>query len=164
MIEQLSFTVYCTPQPQGSAKGFAFKRKSGKMGVAITSDNVKLKPFRSEMARMAFYSQGSDSHPATEGPVRLELDFYFTKPKSAKKRVHHTVKPDLDKLARAALDSFTGILYSDDAQVCEMALRKLYGVPERVEVQFRTACEQSSDIPASTPVQERPIPATFPAP
>ena len=168
MIEKLDFVVYCTPQPQGSAKGFAFKRKSGKMGVAITSDNKNLKPFRQQMARVAMLQVPDDKfwkeQPLESGAVRLELDFYFAKPKSAKKRIHHTVKPDLDKLARAALDSFTGILYADDAQVSELVLRKLYGLPERVEVRFRTATEKAVSAPAFSPVLEGGFPEVGPIP
>src|SRR5208282_6800455 len=106
-IERLEFTVYCTPTPQGSSKGFPIRRPNGKMGVVITSDNAKLKPFRhvvAQAATVAVLEAGgicpvADKHV----PVMLELDFYFAKPSStAKKRIFPVVKPDIDKLARSA--------------------------------------------------------------
>jgi Holliday junction resolvase RusA-like endonuclease len=48
-----------------------------------------------------------------------------------------SVKPDLSKLVRATEDSFTGLLYADDAQIVETIARKHYGTPERVEVYVR---------------------------
>lgn len=68
--------------------------------------------------------------------VSMDLEFYFNKPKSAKKRVHVVVKPDIDKLARAILDAGTGILYGDDSQVVSLSASKRYGGPERVEIQM----------------------------
>ena len=34
--------------------------------------------------------------------------------------------PDIDKLARAALDAMTGVVWSDDAQVSDLRVRKDY--------------------------------------
>lgn len=150
MIESLEFTVYTKPEPQGSSRGFIVKGPRPR--VAITSDNKNLKPFRQEMALSAMCASGHGAFKgdcATLEAVRLDIDFYFSKPKSAKKRIHHTVKPDLDKLARASLDAFTGILYADDSQVSELTLRKLYGLPERVEVRFRAAATATVDSPDS---------------
>lgn len=38
-------------------------------------------------------------------------------------------KPDLDKLARAALDALTGVVFLDDAQVVDLVVRKRYTDP-----------------------------------
>ena len=46
---------------------------------------------------------------------------------------HMAVMPDIDKLARCALDALTGIVFEDDAQVTELRLRKGFGEPERLE-------------------------------
>ncbi len=42
--------------------------------------------------------------------------------------------PDVDKLARCALDALSGVVIKDDAQVVELYARKRYGEPERLEV------------------------------
>ncbi len=49
--------------------------------------------------------------------------------------LHPTSKPDLLKLARAAEDALTGLVWADDAQVVEMTLTERYGAPEGVHVQ-----------------------------
>ena len=63
-----------------------------------------------------------------EGPVVVDLAFTLLRPPSvsAKRRPHPGVIPDLDKLARAALDAMTGICFKDDAQVVEIAAVKGY--------------------------------------
>ncbi len=38
-------------------------------------------------------------------------------------------RPDLDKLCRACLDSLTGIVWRDDAQVVRLEASKDYGAP-----------------------------------
>lgn len=40
-----------------------------------------------------------------------------------------SVKPDVDKLARATLDALTGIVFDDDSRIVELALHKLYAEP-----------------------------------
>lgn len=132
----MKFTVYVHPQPQGSAKAFV----RGKRAI-ITSDNVKLKPYRNEVTSVAMNAcmeAGYDKPIAgTHVPVTLTLEFVFHRPPSIPKKRHAmVVKPDLDKLARATLDALTGVLFVDDAQVTELAVRKRYGGPERVEIEM----------------------------
>jgi Holliday junction resolvase RusA-like endonuclease len=75
-------------------------------------------------------------HP-WDGPVELVVDFYFDRPKSQKKAIYKTTKPDVDKLARLVADSLTGVVFKDDAQVVQMICRKDYGSPARAEIQVR---------------------------
>jgi Holliday junction resolvase RusA-like endonuclease len=74
-------------------------------------------------------------NPSTN-PVRVELQFWFEKPKTVK-RTHMSVKPDLDKLARNILDCLSGQIIKDDSQVIILNLRKEYG--ERAGVLIRVA-------------------------
>ena len=39
-------------------------------------------------------------------------------------RIRHTKKPDADNLAKAVLDSLNGLIWVDDAQVCELSVSK----------------------------------------
>ena len=130
----ISFTVYGTPVPQGSMKPFYNKA----LGHAIlTSDNKKLKPWRQEVALTAHCAMGEAHTPMIRRPegVFLEATFYFARPKSLKKSiVVKATKPDSDKLLRSLGDSLTGICYEDDSQICEVHVKKLFGVPERAEI------------------------------
>lgn len=104
----------------------------------MTTDNAKLKPFRSEVTRCAMLavSEAGIAMPmaAKHIPVEVAVSCYFAKPDSAKKRTVPSVKPDADKCLRSVLDALTGVAFHDDAQVCIARIRKLYGTPERVEV------------------------------
>lgn len=130
------FTVYGRPQPQGSTRAFLPK---GSHRPIITSDNKHLRPFRQQVSQTAVIELRGQIM-AKETPVIVRVTFYFAKPRSApRKRTEPCVKPDLDKLARAALDSLTGIAYEDDAQVVQLEARKMYGSPERIEVEVGQA-------------------------
>lgn len=59
------------------------------------------------------------------GAKFVELGFVLKAPKKNDRKRPH-VKPDIDKVSRAILDSLTGILYDDDAQVCELLAWKVY--------------------------------------
>ena len=94
-----------------------------------------LKPWRAAIAE-ACHNLPAD-HVKLLGPVRVEVDFYLRRPPSVKrgKREWPVVPPDLDKLARAALDGISqglngkvgdGFLWGDDAQVIELVARKFY--------------------------------------
>ncbi len=69
-------------------------------------------------------------------PLAMSIDFYLTKPKSAKKRIHHTVKPDRSNLLKTVEDACNGILYHDDAQIIDGRIRKFYGTPARIELEI----------------------------
>jgi Holliday junction resolvase RusA-like endonuclease len=139
-MNEIRFTAYCTPQPQGSMKGFVLPGKWGaKPRAILTSDNKKLKPYRGEITREAMVALRdagvAEPFAAKHIPVRMVIDFYLERPPSVpKKRKGMVVKPDLSKLIRSTEDAMTGILYVDDAQIVELSVRKHYGTPERVEI------------------------------
>ncbi len=130
----IEFTVYGTPQPQGSARSFIPK---GWHRAVITTDNTKLKPWRQQITDTALTLNANVFDRET--PVEVTMNFYFARPKSAKKRRGMTVKPDGDKLVRAIFDAITGVLIADDAQIVEFHARKHYGGPERVEIRVAEA-------------------------
>lgn len=127
-IAVIRFTVFGKPKPQGS------KRHVGH-GIMVESSKG-LKPWRQEVSGTALALQAA-MFPA-HVPVEITLNFYFTKPKSAKRRAM-TTKPDSSKLLRAIEDALTGIIYADDAQIVETHIRKHYGGPERVEIRIQEA-------------------------
>lgn len=69
---------------------------------------------------------------ALDSPVMLDIDFMMPRPKRLMKknsrpdRIPHFARPDVDNLAVAVLNSLTGIIYIDDAQVCDCRIRKFY--------------------------------------
>jgi crossover junction endodeoxyribonuclease RusA len=146
-VDKLSFTVYCTPAPQGSKNGFVVKGKNGPRAVVV-ENSKKTKPYRQaitqtimqEFSANAITSPWADKHV----PVWVTLNFYLSKPPSApKRRFSPSVKPDVDKLVRATLDSLTGVIFKDDAQVVELSASKNYGTPERVEIIVRQMAKET---------------------
>lgn len=122
------------PVPQGS------KRHIGH-GVMVEM-GVGLKEWRSDIKMTAIHA-GWMPEP---GPVQLELDFFFIRPK------HHfgtgrnagivkesspafPTRPDIDKLCRAVLDALTGVAFNDDAQVAVLRATKGYALNPGVVVE-----------------------------
>jgi Holliday junction resolvase RusA-like endonuclease len=69
-----------------------------------------------------------------EGPVRLTVIATFAPPASWSKRKRaemigrpHTQKPDSDNVAKAIKDGLNRIAWGDDAQVADLAVRKVWG-------------------------------------
>jgi crossover junction endodeoxyribonuclease RusA len=139
-MRSISFTVYGRPEPKGSMRAFLTRPKVGsgkKPRAVLVPDNGKSLPWMQQIARTAreeMSKQGFDAWDR-ETAVAVQIVFYLARPKSApKRRAFPAVKPDVDKLARSALDSITGIVFADDSQVTDLALAKRYGTPERVEI------------------------------
>jgi len=134
---QIQFTVHGTPQPKGSAKAFMPK---GWTRPIITSDNKSLKAWeqtiRAELQRVMSETDGDVLTAIFLAPVSVTLIFHLPRPQSLPRRViEPTKKPDLDKLARAAIDALNGVLFKDDAQVVAIGTRKRYAeTAPRVDV------------------------------
>ena len=83
------------------------------------------------------------------GPVVVTIGFYFQRPKGhygtgrnalavrASAPPQMTTMPDVDKLARCALDALSGVIFRDDAQIVTLHVGKRYGEPERAEIMVR---------------------------
>lgn len=128
MQRSMNIFVPGVPIPKGSTKAFPFKRKNGKMGVAVTAANSKTKPWQAQVAEIA--KREMDWNGAVwKGAVYLTVHFFMPRPKSLSKRViFHLKKPDLDKLLRSIKDALKGIAYVDDSQVVTTMCTKCYAV------------------------------------
>jgi Holliday junction resolvase RusA-like endonuclease len=139
----IRFTVFGTPQGQGSKtpwlprrKDGSFVMKNGRPIIATMDSNKNLKSWRQELSKEAMAAVQEHDCPIPRNvAVAVVVGFYFAKPKSTKKSVDKKVtKPDVDKLLRAALDGMTGIIYHDDSQVTDARVKKFFGLPERAEI------------------------------
>jgi Holliday junction resolvase RusA-like endonuclease len=134
---RIAFSVLGKPQPQGSTR--AFMPKGARFPV-VTSDNKNLKPWRQDVAITAQLQMVKGAYPVQQGPIRMVCRCYFQRPKSVKASVvHKTTKPDADKLARSFGDALTGIVYRDDSQIVSLTIEKLFGTPERAEIEIELA-------------------------
>src|SRR5215831_7575057 len=145
-VSAVEFVVYGHPATAGSKRAFAIRRDGKFTGrVAVVDDAARTKSWQGRVAQAA-----AETGAACErGPVKLALAFYLHRPRAHygtgrnDRRLRpsapawHCKRPDVLKLARAVEDALTGVLWHDDAQVCEEALSKHYtddGESERVRV------------------------------
>lgn len=137
-MDSLSFTVYGTPKPAGSKRGFMVGGK-----VRITDANPKSRSWKNQVAQVA--GETMANREIFDGPLIVTMRFYSLRPKghykasgglSAKGRrtPYPAIRPDVLKLARGVEDALTGVCYRDDAQIVGEKLYKRYGEPERVEI------------------------------
>lgn len=82
-----------------------------------------------------------------EGALRVDLEFYFARPKSHFRKdgglrstapINHISRPDIDNLRKLVMDALNGVFWIDDSQVCMCTTFKGYDVAPRVSV---TICE-----------------------
>lgn len=116
-------TIPGEPHPQGRARATIIA------GRARVYDPKKSSSWKIDAA-WAMAAARRHERPPFEGPVALEVTFYFTCPKSdCRKRDPrparwHSKRPDLDNLLKAVMDAAKGVLWLDDTQVAEVAMRK----------------------------------------
>lgn len=115
-----TFSVLGEPIPKGSTRAFV---KNGR--AVTTAANPRTKSWERDIRAVL----QSWPHGLIEGPVYVGLSFTIARPASVseKKRPEPTVKPDLDKLTRNALDAMSGVIFLDDAQVTVIDAQKNYG-------------------------------------
>ena len=137
---KLTLFVPGNPVPQGSKSAFVV----GKRAIIVEGRNVRRKDgtfsdgrerhkaWRKTVATYAAAeARRGDLKPA-DGAVAVSLCFWLPRPKSLSKRVYYAVKkPDVDKCARAVLDSLTGIAYVDDSQIVSLHVTKVYECLDR---------------------------------
>jgi crossover junction endodeoxyribonuclease RusA len=137
-----SVVFFCAglPKPQGS-KRYVGIWKGGR-GIMI-EDCQALPGWRNAVSWMAEKAMRDAGLAIMRGPVELEATFWFPKPKSTPKRViYKSTKPDLSKLLRALEDAMSGIVFVDDAQICDLKVAKSFGAPAGVEVRVTPLAEE----------------------
>lgn len=129
MTDEIAFQVHGIPAPGGSKRGFYSPKLKR---VIITEDCAKSRPWRALVSDAALQAHQG---PPLEGPLRLEVEFVFMRPKNhtGKRGLKawaphfHTSAPDATKLLRSTEDALKGICWGDDAQVAQQSVTKRYG-------------------------------------
>jgi Holliday junction resolvase RusA-like endonuclease len=120
-VSEVYVEVKGIPVPQGSMSVF-----NGR----ICHGSKKLTAWRKLVAQAL---SGLDANTLL-GPVYAYLVFELPRPATVK-RARPSVKPDLDKLVRGALDAIeaSGVV-ANDSQVCEIQAVKVYGDNPRLKL------------------------------
>jgi crossover junction endodeoxyribonuclease RusA len=128
VVESVRFRVAGLPVTQGSKTAYVVNGRP----VLAEKGGDRLKGWRYAIATEARVATAG-LEGLLEGPLVVNLTFQLPKPVSAprKRRTWPTAvrSGDVDKLARAALDACTGVIWGDDAQVVGLAVCKDYGPP-----------------------------------
>ena len=161
MTPTLSFTLPVKPKAVQSVrfgKGFTYQPAA----VRKFKETVRLlatSEVRKLMASQNYYRK-SPALPLFPRPfpVGLMLGFRFPLPQRATKaqrqkakdgiRVCNTRRPDLaDNLCKGLCDALTGVLWEDDAQICELFSFKSYVPPgdEGIYVNVRVMTDQKDE-------------------
>lgn len=131
----ISFRVDGVPATAGSKRAFPFKRKDGTLGVNVTHDNKRSRPW---MAAVASAARDAYQGELLRGPLELGVTFSFARPKGHMRTgsragevrdsapEYPAVKPDLSKLVRAVEDALRGVIFNDDAQIVDLRAGKEY--------------------------------------
>lgn len=112
------------PAPQGS------KRHVGR-GVLVESSK-RLPAWRAAVEHHARQWVGTHfgAWEPMVGPVGVSVKFFLPRPERCPRELP-CVRPDVDKLVRAALDALTNArIFGDDGQVVDLITRKRYADPE----------------------------------
>ena len=135
----IAFTVLGRPVPLDRPRIFR--------GRNVTTERCRdAKSVMAWCARQAQKTQSRILDPWS-GPVRLECTFVFGAPKTWPKwkralvaggvLVPHTARPDTSNLVKLVEDALSGVLYRDDAQVCEYgATLKVWGLLDETRIRL----------------------------
>ena len=118
--------------PKGQPRPRAFSRG----GMTRMYDPGTAEGWKGQIAAAAMPHK---PHTQLQGPLHVNLNFHFARPKSHSNRKGlklnapewHTSKPDADNLAKAVLDCITQLgFWKDDSQVASLDVRKRYASAE----------------------------------
>jgi Holliday junction resolvase RusA-like endonuclease len=102
-----------------------FIPKGGKYPIVYTSK--KIKEWKAIVRMTAQQEVGQSGWKITDEPVRATVVFGSIKPKSWKKTENiPKKKPDVESLFKSTLDALEGVIYTDDARICQLFAFKLF--------------------------------------
>lgn len=122
----IEFVVRGTPVPEGSTKSF-YNRKADKV-ITMHQNKKPLDYYRFMIFETCLKRMQEMGFAMCDGPVTIDIVFYYDRPKSVPKTRQKITRPDLDKLVRAVLDGLTNVAYKDDSQVVSINAHKEYSV------------------------------------
>jgi len=124
------FVVPGTPVAQGSMVAY---------GRKVAASNASALGLWRDRVGIAAAREWGEANVDKDSSFRVVLTFVFERPRGhyGKKGLRpsapkfHVKRPDVDKLARAALDSLTHIVFADDSQVTRLMAKKEYADDDR---------------------------------
>jgi Holliday junction resolvase RusA-like endonuclease len=107
---------------------------------------AKTKDYEQKLRQAAIEAMKDHDREPTEMPCRVVILAQFEIPKSWPKYKKNAAltgegnykpgKPDIDNIAKAALDAMNGVVFKDDALVSKLEVEKRYGQPLLIATVF----------------------------
>lgn len=123
--------VFCVPAVPVAQPRQRHRIVSTKLGGTFVSNYTPTKaPVNAFKATVRLAAATTHYGRPLEGPLRLDAEFVFPRPSNlrwkrrAMPRQRHWKKPDRDNCEKALLDAMRGLMFLDDAQVCDGSIQK----------------------------------------
>ena len=138
MTKRLKIVIDGVPVPKG-------RPRFTKAGVAYTPE--KTRAYEKQAAIIADIGMRANGLKTFECPVTVLATAYLPIPKSMTKKDRAEAlsgtllpakKPDVDNIAKAALDGLHGIVWRDDSLIVGLSIKKRYGERPRLEIDVYT--------------------------
>ena len=135
--DSISFVALGVASPAGSKSAFRH-RHTGRI-VVVDAGGKKTKVWRKVVAEAA--KRAMDGRPFLLPPLILVIEFRMQRPQSHYRANGEIkpdapwvpiVRPDVTKLLRSTEDAMTGIVYEDDAQICEQNISRTYALDDSI--------------------------------
>lgn len=138
MEKKLTIVIDGVPVPKG-------RPRFTKAGVAYTP--AKTRAYEKQAAIIADIGMRANGLKMFECPVTVMATAYMPIPKSLSKKDRASAvagallpakKPDVDNIAKAALDGLNGIVWRDDSLIVGLSIKKRYSEQPRLEIDIYT--------------------------
>lgn len=123
----------------GNIIGKERPRVNSYTGVVYTPNRTK----DYEMLIKQYFKIKYPNHKELEGRLSVEIIAYMRIPKNTSKKkaeemlsgnVSPTRKPDIDNIAKSALDAMNKFVFKDDNQISKIKVEKKYGEIEKIYI------------------------------
>ena len=134
MTKRFKLVIDGAPVPKG-------RPRFTKAGVAYTP--AKTRNYEKQAAMIARAGMRTNGLNIFGCPVIVMAIAYVPIPKSMTKKDRAAAlsgtllpakKPDIDNIAKAALDGLNGVVWRDDSLIVGLSIKKLYGEKPRLEI------------------------------
>ena len=148
--DPITFTVPGVPFPKGRPRVQILQKRSGGGVHYFPHVYTPQETIDAERAFLAAAKAHRPARPLT-GALRVEILFVLPVAKSIKAseaaaRVTGAElpakKPDIDNMIKLVADALNEIFWRDDAQICDLRARKIYGTDPRTEVRITPIVEE----------------------
>lgn len=147
MAETIKIEFDIKPQQQERPR-IGVKKVLSKMGYYKNKnylyDPVKTVNYKKKLAYLANLEKSVNYFEPLSGALALNVTFYILPPKSLSK-VKHTMailgellpfkKPDLSNYIKSTEDALNGILWKDDAMLCDINAKKRFSDEEKIVIE-----------------------------